>query len=179
MKNLFVKYHSAMHGNYSKKSLHYGILMGIVMIVVLLIRYLMSYKPSSPITLFDNIVLLILMALSVYRYRSILSDKKITFKEAWLLAFYAGGIASILFGVFMYLYSNYIDTEMGLRCANLLKRMPEYSSYTKEQFEQMTKPSYIAIQSIIYNIIMAVLWAFIIGIIFRNEMATKIIKKEK
>ncbi|MBR1626509.1 MAG: DUF4199 domain-containing protein [Bacteroidales bacterium] len=178
MRKLVGKYQSTIHGNYSRMSLRYGILIGIIMIVVLMIRYLSAYKPSSPMTLWDNITLLITMAICVYHYRSSLENKKITFKEGWLVGFYSGCVAAILFGVFLYLYSNSIDTEMSLRCANVLRRIQDYASYTEEQFAEMTKPSVLAVQSMIYNAIMAVLWAFLVAIILKNEDAKQIIKEK-
>ena len=67
---------------------------------------------------------------------------------------------------------------MSLRCANVLRRIQDYASYTEEQFAEMTKPSVLAVQSMIYNAIMAVLWAFLVAIILKNEDAKQIIKEK-
>lgn len=179
MRRILRRYKSVMHGNYFKMSLLYGIVMGVAMILILLLRYLCGSKPSSPISLWDNISMLVLMAICVLHYRSILEDKKMTFKEGWLVGFYSGCIAAILFGMFMYLYSNGIDKEMTLRCANILRQIPEYASYTNDQIAQMSKPSTIALYSIIYNIVMAILWAFLVGIILKNENAKQLIKTKQ
>jgi len=178
MSRILKRYKSVMHGNYFKMSLLYGIVIAVVMIVILLLRYLSGNKPSSPMSLWDNISMLVLMVICVFHYRSILEDKKMTFKEGWLVGFYSACVGSILFGMFLYLYSNNIDLQMSLRCANVLRQVPEYSSYTDNQFAQMTKPSTIALHSIIYNIIMSILWAFLIGIVLKNEKAKQLEKSK-
>lgn len=165
-----------MHGNYRKESLRYGLFVGVMLIIVLLLRYLLGYKPSSPTTIADNITLLVMLVTSLLMYRNKLEDKKITFKEGFLLAFYSGIIGSILYGIFMYLYVNAIDTEMSLRCANTLRQIPDYADYSPQQFATMTKASTIALQSIIYNIVMSILWAFVAGLILRTEKSNIVSK---
>ena len=176
MKKILRKYSSVMYGNYKKASLKYGLLTGGVLIIVLLLRYLIEAKPNSPTSLADNITLLIMFVLCLYLYKNKLPDKKITLKEGFLLTFYTGIIASILYGMFMYLYVSSIDTQMTLRCANTLRQIPEYANYTTEQFGSMTKASVIAFQSIIYNVVMSVLWALITSLILRNEKADVVTK---
>lgn len=158
-----------MHGPYGKMSVIYGIIMGIVMSLFSLIRYLLGYPTTSPLSLLDNIAMLVVMLCVVYLYRSSLQDKKITFKEAWLLAFYSALIGSVLYGIFMYLYSSYIDKQMIEHCIEHLRKVPEYKNYTIEQFKQMARPSAISLQSIIYNIVMAIIWAFVCAVLLKNE----------
>ncbi len=179
MRKLIRRYESVMHGNYHRMSLRYGLVIGAIMILSLLLRYLMIYKPSSPMTIWDNIAMLVLMACCVFHYRSSLENKKITFKESWLVGFYSGCVAAVLFGVFMYIYAANIDSEMSLRCANNLREIEEYQQYTPEDFAQMTRPSVIAFQYVIYNIIMAILWAFVIGILLKNEDSQPRIKEKQ
>ncbi len=173
MKRIIRKYSSQIHGPYLAQSLKYGLIMGALLCVGLLIRFMIVSPPSSPISLTDNIIMLVSMGVMVYWYRSCLPQKQITFKEAWLTGFFSGSVASIIFGIYLYVYVVWIDKDMPIRCIRVLKNVEQYKDYTYQQFQAMTTPSTIALQSIIYNIVMAIIWAFCVAIIFRNEKAVK------
>lgn len=173
MKKIISKYSSEIHGPYLTKSLKYGLIIGALLCIGLLIRFMIMKPPSSPISLTDNIIMLLSMGCMVFWYRNTLPEKKITFKEAWLTGFFSGSIASLLFGIYMYIYIIWIDANMPDRCIKVLKNVEQYKDYTYQQFQAMTTPSTIALQAIIYNVIMAIIWAFCVAIVVRNEKAIK------
>ncbi|MBQ7985201.1 MAG: DUF4199 domain-containing protein [Bacteroidales bacterium] len=172
MKKIVRKYESVMHGPYQKMSVKYGIATGVIMSLVLLIRFIVKMPADSPLSMVDNIALLACMIAAGVHYKTKLEDNKITFKELFLLTFYSACIASVVYGVFMYFYARSIDTQMSVRCMQKLMNIPEYSSYTKEQFESMSGYSALALQAVVFNIVMGILWAFVSGIILRNEKSS-------
>ena len=165
------KYKSNIHGNYFRKSLLYGVVTAIGMSAVLMIRYLLGGVINSPLSYIDSAVMLVFVSVSVYVYRLQLKDRTITFKEGWLTGFVTGGVASVLYGMFLYCYVSYIDTQMPERCADNLRQVPDYADMTLQQLSEMARPSFIVVQSIIYNVVVSVLWAFIAALLFRNEKA--------
>lgn len=162
-------YNSTIHGPYKRMSIRYGLLLGAIMCLTLIVRYLINSPANSPLSLVDNIIMLIVMSFSLYIYRRTLDNGLISFKESYLFSLFSGIIGSIIYGFFTYCYITYIDTQMPMRCQEVLKQVEDYKEYTAEQFTQMTKPSFIALQAIIYNIIMSVLWSFVVSILLKTE----------
>ena len=179
MKRILRKYNSVIYGNYKKKSLRYGLALGVALCLFALLKYLLNYLPSSPVTMSDNIALLLFTVVIVYLYRAGLPQGKMTLKEGFLIGFYSAVIGAVIYGMFMYSYSAAIDTQMPLRCGQTLSKIPEYAEYTPQQFAAMTKPSAIALQSIIYNVIMAVLWSLLVAVFLRTEKAETVNKNNK
>ncbi|MCH3923948.1 MAG: DUF4199 domain-containing protein [Bacteroidales bacterium] len=175
---LLRQYSSTMHGNYKKASLGYGIVMGIVMSLILLVRYLIYMPAKAPITTIDEIALLVLMAIATIIYKNGLKDKRITFKEAYMIAFLSAIVCVIIYGIFMYIYTVGIDKDFQNHCIETLRKNPKYIKYTPSQMKEMVKVSNIVMQSIVSNLVMSVLWAMVVGVIFRNEKS-EIINRNK
>ena len=173
MKKIIRQYSSEIHGNYFQMSIRYGMVIGALMSLGLLVRFIISKPASSPISYVDNVIMLVFMAFVVYLYRNSLENKKITFKEAWLVGFFSAFVASVIYGMFMYIYNVWIDTDMSARCMNGLQNLDRCKGYTIDQIKAMAGVSQMCVYSIIYNIIVGILWAFCVGIIFRNEKAQR------
>lgn len=163
------RYESSIHGNYKKGIIRYGLLSGIGLIMVVLIRYWIIYPLSQPVTYTENIALLILIIISLYFYKNNLKDKKITLKEGFILSLGVGVIASIIYGIFLYIYAGFIDLGFQDRCFEIQKEIPQNAGLSPSEIRYMTTPSYIAFAGIILSSVLSILWALLASIILRNE----------
>lgn len=165
-----------MHGNYFKGLLLYGFFMGIALSLVVLFRSWLTMPLSQPVSYAENIALLVFMFIAVYLYKNNLEEKKITFKESYIVAFGSAVVASIIYGFFLYLYAKYIDLSFQERCFSLQRAIEANSQFTDSQIRQMSQPSYIAFSAIMLSSVMSILWAMVVGILLRNEKGTVVTK---
>lgn len=174
-----------MHGSYGKASLKYGLILGLVLSFVLFLRYLIGFAPDAPVSKAETwtvfAIMLIGGGIATYYYRNNLTDKKITFKEAYLLSLLSNIIACIIYAMFMYIYATSIDNgedsflkrSIGVLVKNFTEKgeaVPDMTGY---------RISFLSISSLMYNMVMSVLAAFISAMIFRNEKAAPYIKEKK
>lgn len=174
---LLNRYDSKMHGNYWNAIFKYGFLVGLGLVLVVLFRHWLSMPLSQPVTYAENIALLVFMFIVVFLYRKSLQEKKITFKEAYIVGFGVGIVSSIMYGMFLYVFSLYIDTEFQQRCFEIQREIKSNAHLNDEQISAMSSSSAIAFSGILLSSIMSILWAMIVGILLRNEQAPLKIKK--
>ena len=175
---LIRRYESKMHGDYKRAILRYGFFGGLIFCVVLLLRWLLVLPPSQPMSYVENVLQLVLLFVFVYLYKRRLPDRRINFKESYVVALGTAVVSAVIYGMFMYVYASYIDTQMQERCFEF-QRMMNQGQYTEEQLKDLTKPSYIAFSAVLLNSVMAVLWAMIVAIFLRNERAIVVQKQKK
>ena len=113
MAKIFRRYKSTIYGNYRKAYLTDGLLTGIAMSLVLLLRDCMGDIPMrQPENFVTELVLAIGIFLFGYLYRKELPRGKVTFKELMLLGLGIGVVSAIAFGLWVWLYCGVIDTNM-------------------------------------------------------------------
>lgn len=173
------RYKSTMHGNYWRGIFLYGFLMGIGLSFVVLVRYWLMYPISQPVSYTENIAMLIFMFLAVFFYKRGLEEKKITLKESYILGFGYGIVASIIYGMFLFVYAQYIDVDIQQRCFELQKAVKTNANLNDEQLMSMVSPSSIAFSGIMLSSMMSVLWALIVSIFLRNEQGVLVTKEIK
>ncbi|MBQ9253521.1 MAG: DUF4199 domain-containing protein [Bacteroidales bacterium] len=182
--SLIKRYQSEIHGNYSRKGLKYGLVLGCVLSVVLLFRYLLGVPPNAPIAKDETWTVFAFLFLgncvALWIYRNSLKDKKITFKEAYLLCLIADVVSCMIYGMFIYIYAYYIDNGQPSfveRCATVMFNSLNESG---QQTTNLPPPpmSYLVIYSMMSNVIMAVLASFMSSLLLRNEKA-QVYTKEK
>lgn len=174
MSAIIRRYRSNIHGNYRWAALKYGIVMGGALSVFLVFRYLLGHPSNAPISSDENwvvfVALLVMSLVLVFHYRRHLTEKKITFKEGFLVAFDSCVIACIVYAAFMYLYAMYIDNGMDSfqdRTLDVMKRaLAEGGNPNQVQLPDMV---YLVFWGMMVNIIMGILIAFITGVVCRNE----------
>lgn len=174
MNAIIRRYRSIIHGNYRWAAFKYGIVMGVALSVCLVFRYLLGRPSNAPISSDENwivfVALLVMSLVFVFHYRRHLTEKKITFKESFLLTFDSCVVACIIYAVFMYIYALYIDNGMDSfhdRTMDVMTR----ALATGENPNQVQLPDmvYLVFWGMMVNIIMSILVAFICGVICRNE----------
>lgn len=174
MSAIIRRYRSNIHGNYRWAALKYGIAMGVVLSVFLVFRYLLGHPSNAPISSDENwvvfVALLVMSLVFVFHYRRHLTEKKITFKEGFLVTFDSCVIACIVYAAFMYIYAMYIDNGMDSfqdRTLDVMKRaLAEGENSNQVQLPDMV---YLIFWGMMVNIIIGILIAFITGIVCRNE----------
>ncbi|MFA5541924.1 MAG: DUF4199 domain-containing protein [Bacteroidales bacterium] len=174
---LIRRYESQIYGNYKSAILKYGLYSGIGLSFVVLFRYWIIMPLSQPVSYAENIALLVFMFASVFIYKKKLPQGKLMFKEGFVLGLGLGVVASIIYGIFLYVYSFGIDPEFQNRCFDIQRALPNNQHLADDAIRQMTRHSSIAFSGILLSSIMSILWAMIVSILLRNERA--VVKNSK
>lgn len=128
MTRIFRRYKSTIYGNYRKAYIIAGVLTGVAMAIVLLLRDWLSVFPmSSPENYVTEIVLALGIFLTCIIYRNGLPDKKVTLKELLLLGLGIGLVSAIVYGLWLWL--------------NLSVLAPELVDYYNEERINMMEPA--------------------------------------
>ncbi|MDO5760851.1 MAG: DUF4199 domain-containing protein [Bacteroidota bacterium] len=181
MNAIIRKYRSIIHGNYRWAALKYGITMGIVLSGILFFRYLLGHPANAPIASDENwvvfVALLVMSLILAFHYRKLLEEKKMTFKEGFLLSFDSCVIACIVYAVFMYFYSIFIDNGIESFQDRTIDVMTRSIAEGGDKVE-LPEMIYLVFWGMMANIIMGILVAFITGIICRNEKSELVINNK-
>ena len=101
--SVFHRYSSTMHGDYRKAYLRSGLVVGVLMALVVLVRLLIGSPMQSPVSLLMDAMLLVVVFILTAVYRNNLPDKKITLKEAMLFGIGLSAVAGVLYGLLLWL----------------------------------------------------------------------------
>ncbi|MBR1768921.1 MAG: DUF4199 domain-containing protein [Bacteroidales bacterium] len=180
--NSFVRqYQSTMHGNYLWASVKYGILMAIGLSASLTLRYILGHPANAPVAYDETwvvfIALIVMSLVLVFHYRRHLREKKISFKEGFLLTFYSSLIACAIYAGFMYFYSVYIDKGIESfqdRTIDVMTRSLAECEGKEIKDIHLPEMPYLVLYGMILNMIMSILVSFLTGIICRNERSKPI-----
>ena len=113
MTRIFRRYKSTIYGNYRKAYIIAGVLTGVAMAIVLLLRDWLSVFPmSSPENYVTEIVLALGIFLTCIIYRNGLPDKKVTLKELLLLGLGIGVVSAIVYGLWLWLNLSVFAPEL-------------------------------------------------------------------
>ncbi|MBR1766751.1 MAG: DUF4199 domain-containing protein [Bacteroidales bacterium] len=101
---IFHRYHSTIHGNYRRAYLRCGLIAGVVLMLYILVRYLMGRPAESPEAYLSDGILLLSVVLFTLLYRNALSERKASLKELMLFGTGLSVVASVLYGLFVWLF---------------------------------------------------------------------------
>ena len=120
------RYSSTIYGQYRLAGLKGGLLTGAAMAVVMLLASWLGtgMQPSAPENYITDIVMLLGMLVAAYRYRRTLPDERVTLKELMLLGLWVGGVASVLYGLLLWLYGSLDSTLVARFTEERLSLMP-------------------------------------------------------
>ncbi len=176
MNAIIKRYASVMYGNYRWAGVKYGILMAIGLSLSLLFRYIVGHPANAPIAKDETWVVLVeLVVMSlflVFHYRQNLVEKKISFKEGFLVSFYGCLIACFLYAIFMYFYALHIDNGMDSftdRTIDVMTRAIAQSEGKDINDVVVPEMVYLIMWGMVLNMVMSILVAFFTGIVCRNE----------
>lgn len=165
------RYSSVMHGSYKRACLKYGLYIGLVFSFVLFFRWLIVLPASQPMGIVENVLQLGLMFAFVAMYRNALPERRITFKESYIVGLGSAIVGAIVYGLFLYIYIMYIDADMQARCLEIQKAADTAGEFSQEQLAQLVRPSYIAFSAMLLNSVMAVIWSLVVALVLSNEKA--------
>ena len=105
------------HKDYNSKSylfssIRYGLIASILMIVLTILFFLITGAGSRPVIVWNHIILLIIMYSGVKAYKNTFKDGVISFKQCYTSGLIIGLSAAFIFGVFMIIYTKYIDKDL-------------------------------------------------------------------
>ncbi len=156
-------------GNYFSGIIKYGLLIGLGLSLFILIRLVLNKPITSIMSYWEIICVLFLIYLGVWLYRKGLKEKQISYKESYFVAFGSGIIGSIIYGMFVFVYANYIDSAFQDRCFEIQRAVSTNANLTDQQIESMVKPSSIAASSILIVSLISILSGFIIAFLLMNK----------
>ena len=172
----FHRYKSTIHGNYRKAYLRCGLLTGLMLILYLLVRWLMRNPAESPESYLSDGILLVSVFLFTMLYRNALQGGKATMKELMLFGMGTAVVASLLYGIYVWLSGIALPGQTEL-FSKTLTNADDFSRYPVGYWS--------ALWGIVAAVKMAVLGgfgAFISALILKNEKGTVVSfrnKKEK
>ena len=172
----FRRYNSTIHGNYRKAYLRCGLLTGLMLALFLLVRWLMRNPAESPESYLSDGILLVSVFLFTILYRNALPESKATLKELMLFGIGTAVIASLLYGVYIWVSGIALPGQTE-QFARTMFKADDYTQYPVGWWS--------ALCAIVTGIKMAVLGgfgAFISALILKNEKGTVVSfrnKKEK
>lgn len=175
---LIKRYKSKIHGNYWLGILKFGLLIGFGLSFILLFRRWLDNPIDQPVGFIENFAMLGLIFISVYLYKMGLKERKISFKESYIVGFGSGIVGSIIYGMSLYGYALYLDHGLQNRCFNVQRAIESNAHLSNADIMYMTTPQAIALSGIMLSAIMAILWAMIVGVLLRNEKG-EVISKDK
>lgn len=128
MARIFRRYKSTIYGNYRKAYIIAGVLTGVAMAIILLLRDWLSASPMpSPENYVTEVILALGIFLACILYRNDLPDKKVTLKELMLLGLGIGVVSAIVYGLWLWL--------------NLSVLSPDLVEYYNEERISMMEPA--------------------------------------
>lgn len=171
---IFHRYDSTIHGNYRRAYLRSGLLTGALLGAYVLVRLLMGNPIQNPTSLVSDLILLVAVFLLTAYYRNSLDEKKITLKEAMLFGMGLALVASVLYGVVLYVIEMCSTAQTVLFTSSMTGQ-----EITTEDPQLHYWAAWWAIMSFLEMLLLGCFGAFIAAVLFRNEKSTPRNKKNK
>ncbi len=155
-----------------------GVYLGAALIVFSLLTFLMDVDLESPIKYFSYLILAVGLWWSIVSYRDKHMGGYIDYKGAFAVGFYTALIASLIAGIFTYVYVEYIDTtlieQVMLKAEeSIIEQNPNMSDEQIEQSLEMagmfTSPIVMSIFGFLGNLIASIFLSLIISIFAKRE----------
>lgn len=159
-------------------SLKTGFISAVLMSVSTFAFYLIWGSASKPVLIFNHFILLVMMYITVKKYRTQLNGF-INFKECYISGLSYGIVASLFFAVFVYLNTKYIDKQL---ISNFITEseaaMNKYISgdelqKQKEILYQYQSPMYMGIRASGELILMSIFLPLLMSVMLKKEIKTQ------
>ena len=169
----FHRYSSTIHGNYRKAYLRCGLITGGLLALYIMVRYLMGSPAESPEAYMSDIIMLVAVFLFTLLYRNSLAEKKATLKELMLFGMGTAVVASVLYGLCLWLFGYAIPEQTDL-----------FTRTLRGEEAVLSAPSHYwaawwGFESAIKLAVLGGFGAFIAAIVFKNEKGAIREKKSK
>jgi uncharacterized membrane protein (GlpM family) len=168
----FHRYNSTIHGNYRKAYLRCGLITGGLLALYIMVRYLMGSPAESPEAYMSDIIMLLAVFLFTLLYRNSLEEKKATLKELMLFGLGTAVVASLLYGVCLWLFGYAVPEQTDL-----------FTRTLRGEEAVLSAPSHYwaawwGIESAIKLAVLGGFGAFVASLLFKNEKSDVHSKKE-
>jgi uncharacterized protein DUF4199 len=159
-------------------SLMSGIYLGVALIAYSLLMFVLDVDRESSVTYISYVVLAGGLFWSVVSFRDKHCNGILDYKGAFSAGFYTGLFASVLTGIFTYIYVQYIDTgliqEILLKTEEgMLEGNPNMSDDQIDQAlyytEMFTSPVMMGVWGFVMNVIVSAIFSLIIAIFAKRE----------
>lgn len=169
----FHRYSSTIHGKYRKVYLRCGLITGGLLALYIMVRYLMGSPAESPEAYMSDIIMLVAVFLFTLLYRNSLAEKKATLKELMLFGMGTAVVASVLYGLCLWLFGYAIPEQTDL-----------FTRTLRGEEAVLSAPSHYwaawwGFESAIKLAVLGGFGAFIAAIVFKNEKGAIKEKKSK
>jgi len=167
---------------YMGTALRYGLIGGLVLIIVSLMGYILGMNDSGNqagsigLSLLRTAAVVVFMVLAVRAQRNELQSGYITFGRAFVVALLVGVVGGLLRSVFEVLYVSVIDPDFMQRAMDAVYQQYEEMGMSEEQIEQsisMVKmfmnPGGLLIGNLIYVLIGSTILGLIIGGVMQKK----------
>lgn len=168
----FHRYNSTIHGNYRKAYLRCGLITGGLLALYIMVRYLMGSPAESPEAYMSDIIMLLAVFLFTLLYRNSLEEKKATLKELMLFGLGTAVVASLLYGVCLWLFGYAVPEQTDL-----------FTRTLRGEEAVLSAPSHYwaawwGVESAIKLAVLGGFGAFVAALLFKNEKSDVHSKKE-
>lgn len=168
----FHRYNSTIHGNYRKAYLRCGLITGGLLALYIMVRYLMGSPAESPEAYMSDIIMLLAVSLFTLLYRNSLEEKKATLKELMLFGLGTAVVASLLYGICLWLFGYAVPEQTDL-----------FTRTLRGEEAVLSAPSHYwaawwGVESAIKLAVLGGFGAFVASLLFKNEKSDVHSKKE-
>jgi hypothetical protein len=164
--------------NFFAISFRYGIFSAVIMAALTLIFYMIIGSSSRPLLVWNYIILLLMMYITVKIYRNKLKGY-ISFKECYMSGLFFGLVASIFFGIFVYINTKYIDIQLIKNFISVNeKAMQQYISgdelsKQKNILYQFSSPFFMGLRAMGELTLMSLFLPLLMSILLKKEKRIK------
>ena len=156
-------------------SLRYGIISAVFMSILTLLFFYFSGTGNTPVIIWNYLVITLVVFGSVKTYRKKISNRNISFKEAYVSGVSTGIVASFVFAIFMIFYTKYIDIEFikNFISINALKINKDTTADELNRQIQLITPVIIGFYAFFQLILISFILPFLIFILFKQKRTVK------
>lgn len=159
--------------------LSYGILTGVVLSCVLLLRYLLSQPVSAPMGIAECVLLFLIAAFCLYKFQGSSQGKEAGFGRRFAFSLLVAIVGLMIYAVMMYIYIICIDTDMQANCLALQRKYNADGGLGDAELMEMIRPSYIAFSAAFLGGVISLIWAFILAFFGRRGRKGRGVKGNK
>lgn len=110
----FHRYNSTIHGDYRKAYLRCGLIVGGLLSLYIMVRYLVGAPAERPEGYMSDVIMLVTVFLFTLLYRNSLAEKRSTLKELMLFGMGTAVVGSVLYGLCLWLMGCAIPEQTDL-----------------------------------------------------------------
>ena len=163
--SIFHRYNSTIHGNYRKAYLRCGLAVGLLLGAYVMVRLAMGSPVGSPLSYISDAILMVSMFLLAAWYRNALPDHKVTLKELMLFGLGLSLVASVTYGLALWLIQSASPAQTLLFNENMLPNTQQ----TDHNYPPGYWSAWWAIMAAVEVLLLGAFTAFLAAIMFRNE----------